>query len=128
MCLYKLRPERPLKKFYCLKLKEILLACPPACPYYVHHPGGSFDAFLHALKCINLDFVTIDGELVTICLVIPSHTPDCNECPTKKEHSTLLLLSLNIPGPQDKTKVQPSEGELKEEWYSNKTTGGNPHA
>lgn len=91
MCVYELRPGKPLKHFYCIKLKEVLLACPPACPYHVDHPGGNLEELLDERKCINIDFITVNDGVVPVCLVIPNYTPDCDECPSKKKNSSSLF-------------------------------------
>jgi hypothetical protein len=70
------------------------------CPYYVPRYGGSFETFLHAVKCIHLDFNIVYDEVVTICLMVSGHTPDCTECPIRKENSSLLLSNLSILHPQ----------------------------
>ncbi|MHA2243908.1 MAG: hypothetical protein ACXADY_02975 [Candidatus Hodarchaeales archaeon] len=111
MCLYELRPAKPLKLFFCVKLREILLACPPACPYYIAHPARGLEEFLYEMRCINLDFITVKDDPIPVCLVIPGHTPDCSDCPSKKDTSKLLLSSFEHHEKMNNSHEKPNEWE-----------------
>jgi hypothetical protein len=95
MCLYKLKEAEPLTHFFCLKLREELLECPPSCPYFIDFPSRPLAEFPYEKKCLELD-LTNDGEkYVAICYADRKINPECLHCPPEKKN-LLPITAINV--------------------------------